>query len=131
MLNIDLLENLYAGLDNDKKQELMTLVFKKSRQTFSYFRRTKDVSLSKVEIIADYFHMPLDYFRINRAFKANNVAGNNNYVGNVSISTNLLIENQALKNELAALKETLRAKDESLKAKDMLIETLHSTNNKQ
>ena len=59
MLNIDLLENLYAGLDNDKKQELMTLVFKKSRQTFSYFRRTKDVSLSKVEIIADYFHMPL------------------------------------------------------------------------
>ena len=34
-------------------------------------------------------------------------------------------------NELAALKETLRAKDESLKAKDMLIETLHSTNNKQ
>ena len=125
MLNIDLLENLYAGLDNDKKQELMTLVFKKSRQTFSYFRRTKDVSLSKVEIIADYFHMPLDYFRINSAFKANNVAGNNNYVGN------LLIENQALKNELAALKETLRAKDESLKAKDMLIETLHSTNNKQ
>ena len=131
MLNIDLLENLYDGLDNDKKQELMTLVFKKSRQTFSYFRRTKDVSLSKVEIIADYFHMPLDYFRINSAFKANNVAGNNNYVGNVSISTNLLIENQALKNELAALKETLRAKDESLKAKDMLIETLHSTNNKQ
>ena len=131
MLNIDLLENLYAGLDNDKKQELMTLVFKKSRQTFSYFRRTKDVSLSKVEIIADYFHMTLDYFRTNRAFKANNVAGNNNYVGNVSISTNLLIENQALKNELAALKETLRAKDESLKAKDMLIETLHSTNNKQ
>lgn len=131
MLNIDLLENLYAGLDNDKKQELMTLVFKKSRQTFSYFRRTKDVSLSKVEIIADYFHMPLDYFRTNSAFKANNVAGNNNYVGNVSISTNLLIENQALKNELAALKETLRAKDESLKAKDMLIETLHSTNNKQ
>ena len=28
-------------------------------------------------------------------------------------------------------KETLKAKDESLKAKDMLIETLHSTNNKQ
>ena len=126
MLNVDLLENLYAGLDNDKKQELMSLVFKKSRQTFAYFRRTKDVSLSKVEIIADYFHMPLDYFRINSAFKANNVAGNNNYVGNVSISTNLLIENESLKRELEALKETIKAKDESLKTKDLLIETLRN-----
>ena len=51
MLNIDLLENLYAGLDNDKKQELMTLVFKKSRQTFSYFRRTKDVSLDRKSVV--------------------------------------------------------------------------------
>lgn len=124
MLDIDLLENLYAGLDNEKKQELISLVFKRSRQTFAYFRRTKDVSLSKLEIIADYFHMPLDYFRVGSSFKANNVAGNNNYVGNVSISTNLLIENQSLKNELAALKETLKAKDESLKTKDMLIEAL-------
>lgn len=126
MLNVDLLENLYAGLDNDKKQELMSLIFKKSRQTFAYFRRTKDVSLSKLEIIADYFHMPLDYFRINSAFKANNVAGNNNYVGNVSISTNLLIENESLKRELEALKETIKAKDESLKTKDLLIETLRN-----
>lgn len=126
MLNVDLLENLYAGLDNDKKQELMSLVFKKSRQTFAYFRRTKDVSLSKLEIIADYFHMPLDYFRINSAFKANNVAGNNNYVGNVSISTNLLIENESLKRELEALKETIKAKDESLKTKDLLIEALRN-----
>ena len=126
MLNVDLLENLYAGLDNDKKQELMSLVFKKSRQTFAYFRRTKDVSLSKLEIIADYFHMPLDYFRVNSAFKANNVAGNNNYVGNVSISTNLLIENESLKRELEALKETIKAKDESLKTKDLLIEALRN-----
>ena len=57
MLNIDLLENLYAGLDNDKKQELMTLVFKKSRQTFSYFRRTKDVSLSKVDSRKNPVHL--------------------------------------------------------------------------
>lgn len=131
MLNIDLLENLYAGLDNDKKQELMGLLFKRSRQSIAYFRRTKDVSLSKMEIIADYFHMPLDYFRTNSSFKANNVAGNNNYVGNVSISTNLLIENESLKKELEAMKETLKAKDESMRTKDMLIETLRSTNTHQ
>lgn len=131
MLDVDLLDNLYSGLDNEKKQELISLVFKRSRQTFAYFRRTKDVSLSKLEIIADYFHMPLDYFRKNSSFKTNNVSGNNNYVGNVSISTNLLIENQSLKNELAALKETLKAKDDSLKTKDMLIEALRSTSNNQ
>lgn len=123
MLNVDLLENLYAGLDREKQQELIALVFKKSRQTFAYFRRTKDVSLSKLEIIADYFHMPLDYFRENSSFKANNVSGNN-YVGNVSVSTNLLIENQALRKELEAVRETLKAKEEVLEAKNMLIETL-------
>lgn len=124
MLNVDLLENLYAGIDREKQQELIALVFKKSRQTFAYFRRTKDVSLSKLEIIADYFHMPLDYFRENSSFKANNVSGNNNYVGNVSVSTNLLIENQALRKELEAVRETLKAKEEVLEAKNMLIETL-------
>ena len=25
----------------------------------NYFRRTKDISLSKLEILADYFHKPL------------------------------------------------------------------------
>ncbi len=124
MLNVDLLENLYEGLEKSKQQELLSLVFKKSRQTFGYFRRTKDVSLSKVEIIADYFHMPLDYLRTNSAFKANNVSGNNNYVGNVSVGTNLLIENEMLRKELQALKDTLEAKNESLKAKDMLIAEL-------
>lgn len=124
MLNVDILESLYNSLDREKQQELLGLVFKKSRQTFSYFRRTKDVTLSKLEIIADYFHLPLDYFRTNSSFKANNVSGNNNYVGNVSISTNLLIENEALRRELEAVKETLKAKEEIIRAKDMLIETL-------
>ena len=63
MLNIDLVYNLYEGLTPDKKEELLGLLFKKSRQTMAYFKRSKDISLSKLEILADFYHMPLDYFQ--------------------------------------------------------------------
>jgi len=104
MLNLELIDNLYAGLPREKQQELIGLLFKRSKQTMAYFRRTKDISLSKLEILADFFHMPLDYFRANSSFKSNNVSGNNNYVGNVSMGTNLLIENDALRKEISLLK---------------------------
>lgn len=39
------------------------------------------MSLSKVENVADYRRILLDYFRVVSFSKANNVAGNNNYVG--------------------------------------------------
>lgn len=125
MLNLDLIDNLYAGLTKEQQQELISLLFKKSKQTMSYFRRTKDISLSKLEVLADFFHMPLDYFRKEGAFKTTNVSGNNNSVsvGNVSVNTNLMLENDSLRREISTLKETLKAKDETLKSKD---ETLKS-----
>ena len=113
MLNIDLVDNLYASLSKEQQQNLCSLLFKNSKQTMNYFRRTKDISLSKLETLADFFHMPLDYFRLGNSFATNNVNGNNNYIGNVSLSNNLLVE---------SLKETLKAKDEALKAKDDLIQ---------
>ena len=123
MLNIDLVDNLYASLSKEQQQSLCSLLFKNSKQTMNYFRRTKDISLSKLEILADFFHMPLDYFRLGNSFAANNVNGNNNYIGNVSLSNNLLIENDSLRKEVESLKETLKAKDEALKAKDDVIQT--------
>jgi flagellar basal body-associated protein FliL len=82
----------------------------------NYFHRTKDISLSKLETLADFFGMPLDYFRKNSKFKTNNVAGNNNFVGNVSISTNLMLENQSLRKELESKDAIIRAKDETIEA---------------
>lgn len=35
-----------------------------------YFHRTKDITLSKLEVLADFFGMPLDYFRQGNGFKA-------------------------------------------------------------
>ena len=124
MLNLDLIDNLYAGLTKEQQQELISLLFKKSKQTMSYFRRTKDISLSKLEVLADFFHMPLDYFRVGSSFRANNVSGNNNNVGNVSVNTNLMIENESLRKQLDALQDVVKAKDDTLAAKDALIQSL-------
>ena len=107
MLNLDLIDNLYAGLTKGQQQELIGLLFKKSKQTMSYFRRTKDISLSKLEVLADFFHMPLDYFRVGSSFRANNVSGN-----------------KSLRREISGLRETLKAKEETLNTKNDLIENL-------
>ena len=133
MLNHDMIDTLYASLTKEKQQELITLLFKRSKQTMNYFRRTKDISLSKLETLADFFGMPLDYFRVGSSFKANNVSGNNNSVGNVSVNTNLMIENESLRREMdglkeanATLKDAMKAKEDAMKAKDDLIEVLRA-----
>lgn len=90
----------------------------------AYFKRSKDISLSKLEILADFYHMPLDYFRANSNFKTNNVNGNNNYVGNVSVSTNLLVENESLRKQVASLERELVSKDETNKVLKDLVDSL-------
>lgn len=123
MLNIELIENLYASLPKDQQQNLTSQLFKRSKQNMNYFRRTKDISMSKLEIIADFFHMPLDYFRQNGAVKAINVLGDDNQVGNVYINSNLIKEIEGLKKELDSKKETLESKEETIKAKNDTIES--------
>jgi len=108
MLNVHLVDSLYASLPRERQQELIGLLFKRSKQTMNYFHRTKDITLSKLETLADFFHMPLDYFRADSSFQANNVNGNNNYVGNVTTGTNLLIENQSLRDKLRSAESEIK-----------------------
>ena len=121
MLNVELIENLYNGLDKEQKELLMSQVFKKSKQGITYFRRTNDITLSKLEIIADFFHMPLDYFRLGQSIKTQNVNSNKSQCGNVNINTNLMAENQGLARELAAVRETLASKEAMIESKDDVI----------
>ena len=123
MLDVELIENLYNGLDKEQKELLMKQVFKKSKQGITYFRRTNDITLSKLEIIADFFHLPLDYFRQGHSFKTQNFNGNNSQCGNVNINTNLMAENQGLAKELAAVRETLAKTEEMVKSKEETIKT--------
>ena len=121
MLNIELVNNLYESLTPDKKEKLKLLLFKKSRQTMAYFRRTKDISLSKLEIIADFFHMPLDYFRLDSSFDSE---GNNRFHDKVSMGANLIMENDSLRDQIAGLKREMETLKSNLKAKEETNEIL-------
>ena len=96
MLNLELIDTLYNSLSKEDQQSLIARLFKKSKQTMSYFHRTKDISLSKLEIMADFFGMPLDYFRADSKIKTDKIVGSINLVGKASVSANLMMENQLL-----------------------------------
>lgn len=124
MLNIDLIDNLYASLPKEKQQDLIVMLFKRSKQTMNYFRRTKDISLSKLEILADYFHMPLDYFRVESNFKMANVNGNHNQLFNVTLGTNLLFENESLRKDNARLEDAVKDKEKIIRGNEKYIKSL-------
>lgn len=126
MLNTELVDRMYAELPKERQQELITLLFKNSKQTMNYFKRTKDISLSKLEILADFFHMPLDYFRSNSSFFAHNIYGSNN-IGNITLSGNLIAENESLRREIAGIKKNIEAYEETIKTKDDMIALLKSS----
>ena len=127
MLNTQLVDQMYAELPKERQQELITLLFKNSKQTMNYFKRTKDISLSKLEILADFFHMPLDYFRANSSFWANKIYGSINNIGSITLSGNLIAENEALRKEIASIKKTIEAYEQTIKTKDDMIALLQSS----
>lgn len=131
MLNLQLIDTLYASLTKEKQAELNSLLFKRSKQTVTYFHRQKDISLSKLEILADFFQMPLDYFRMGSSFKQNNISGNNNQVGNLYINSNLMIEIEYVKKENVSLQNSVKLLEENktimkslLDAKEEIIDNL-------
>lgn len=63
MLNVDFIESMYKGLSKEKKHELKDKLFGGSNQSLTYFRKNKDTSMSKLEILADFFSLPLDGLR--------------------------------------------------------------------
>lgn len=127
MLNLELIDKLYANLNREQQQELIERLFKKSKQNINYFRRTKDISLSKLETIADFFHMPLDFFRIENADMVNGISTNMADLGELPLNSHLLMENRALQHEVKSLTTALNAKEETIRAKQELIDTLRNT----
>lgn len=138
MLNVDLIDKLYSELPKERQQQLVLQLFKKSRQSMAYFRRTKDISLTKLEILADFFKMPLDYFRLGSELfeRAAHIETKDNIfaVGSyVSTGAGLMIRIQALQQQLAdkeellnEKKEELNEKKKELKEKDERIKSMES-----
>lgn len=126
MLNIDLIDNLYNSLPKEEQQKLIMLLFKRSKQTMNYFRRTKDISLSKLEIFADYFHKPLDYFRAESNEGSTN-SGNDLLNSSVINHTDILLENKYLRKINERLEEAIKDKEEIIKISRKYIRALEDT----
>lgn len=116
MLNIELVDRLYAQLPREQQQRLIARLFKQSKQTMAYFRRTKDISLSKLETLADFFCLPLDALRLGSSTPPLRADGN----------TQLAMENEQLHKEIQHLRALLRSKEETIEAKNETISMLKS-----
>lgn len=120
MLNLELIDDLYASLPKERQKELITKLFNKSKQSMGYFHRTKDITLAKLEVLADFFGMPLDYFRQGNGFKAKNLQSNAD--GNTSLNMGLMMENKSLSMQVESMKTIIAAKDETVKAQNTIIQ---------
>ena len=120
MLNVDLIESLYNSLPSSRQKALLSMLFNRSDQTMEYFRKRKDISFSKLEILADFFNKPLEYFRQDSSFMADDSNYGNNYVGNVYINsdTNLMAENEMLRKKVSSLETAIDEKDKAIKDLD-------------
>ena len=120
MLNVDLIDSLYNSLPSSRQKALLSMLFNRSDQTMEYFRKRKDISFSKLEILADFFHKPLEYFRQDSNFMADDSNYGNNYVGNVYINsdTNLMAENEMLRKKVSSLETAIDEKDKAIKELD-------------
>ena len=117
MLNLELIDGLYASLSKQRQQELCSKLFKRSKQTMNYFHRTKDISLSKLETLADFFEVPLDGLRLNGRTVTTYAPGNNNMLHcNIVKSDDVVIQN--LRSELANKELELKNKEEQVSAKE-------------
>ena len=122
MLNVDLIESLYNSLPSSRQKALLSMLFNRSDQTMEYFRKRKDISFSKLEILADFFHKPLEYFRQDSSFIADDRNYGNNYVGNIYINsdTNLMAENEMLRKKVSSLETAIDEKDKAIKELDKI-----------
>ena len=120
MLNVDLIESLYNSLPSSRQKVLLTMLFNKTDQMMEYFRNKKDIGFSKLEILADFFHKPLEYFRQDSSFIADDSYYGNNYVGNIYINsdTNLMAENEMLRKKVSSLETAIDEKDKAIKELD-------------
>ena len=123
MLNIDLIYRHYDSLTKDKKEELLIKLFKNSRQTMAYFRRTKNVSLSKLEILADAFNKPIDYFRLNNPYDEDEILKEDVQEDTKPVEV-LESNNEELRKELKKLQEKNDTLTEMLRLKTETCEAL-------
>ena len=123
MLNHELLDELYKGLALPRKKELLKLLFGESNQSMAYFRRGKDIMLSKAEIISDFFDIPIDTLRVDNRYEYDHRTKKMAVKGAAAASTPKA-EPTTNPTELTELRLRNQYLEESLKLKEERIELL-------
>lgn len=121
MLNLELVDAMYNGLPKAKQQQLISLLFKKSKQTMSYFHRTKDISMSKLEILADFFHVSMDSLRVGGRTSSTYVPGDHNNVSCNFVNSDVQLEKQALEDKVATQQELIKELRGRIADKDAML----------
>lgn len=121
MLNTDFINELYAALTKADKQKLRTRLFGDSKQSMAYFNRTKDITMSKLEVMADFFHVPLDALRADSEFTFL-VHARKIMPQDKSQVSNVEAETEALKAKIAFLEQALALKQEKVEVLQMKVD---------
>lgn len=129
ILNCDLIEQLFERLPNEQQHALIEELFKKSRQSISYFRRTPNITIAKLDILARHFGMPWDAFRnSNKYFHSISTGDGCHHIASISINDNHAEEVESLTKQLKAEKEKYeqlkKDKEEIIEMQKAMIEML-------
>lgn len=124
MFNSAIITQLLSHSGKSKKEFLTTVFNPESKRSISYFDKVGDISFSLAEKIADFFGVPIDCLGTNPHMNSGVAIGNNNSVGNFSMNSNLLVENQYLQKVVAAKDETIASNKLLLQSKDEVIANL-------
>lgn len=135
-LNYEFIEGLYKSLDKSRQKLLVERLFKNSRQSIRYFQRNPNITLTKLEILSDFFGLPWDAFRAGNRYysekgsRREDVYSTDRFQGADGFG-HLMNELSAQKEEIkrledkiAHLNELMALKDMNLKTKDELIQML-------
>lgn len=68
MLNFPLIKDRFYQLSPTERQLLLSKLFGNARQGISYFSKVANPGLNKLEVLADFYGVPIDMLRTNCKF---------------------------------------------------------------
>ena len=114
MLDVEKIQQLYKSLPVEDKKIINEKLFKNSRQSMAYFNRQRNITFAKLEIIADFFGVTLDYLRKRDNIEentSNSTKGTTNKTESTRLSApNSAVDRLHLEKEIELLKQRLYLK---------------------
>lgn len=114
------IKKIYETLPRERKRAFKELVFGKCRQSMNYFvSHAEGITFNKVEMIADFFGVSVDYLRESCMDKEIYRDKIREHVHTEDTKTK---EIKAMADKIAAQQEIINAQKEALSAKNLLLE---------